>query len=675
MKKLYSLFLLFLLATPLLNAQVSLFSENFEMGGASFTLNSTDLGGTSTPNFWIINNAYIGGNGSLICLGFPFTYTINPTPAQPGGITNSPNSTYLHTMSIYGQADNIFCSSYAAADGICIPNSSNFCKMAAGVNTVGYDSVGISFWWNCSGGTNIYGEVHYSTNGGTSWTTLTAPISQYKNQSTWTQQTIYNSAFDNQADLRFAFRFVNNTSNSALDPGFSIDDIDIFGKASAPLVDTDTLATLEYCQGDPITVCYTTSGASFMPSNTFFLEISGPTGSFTNPDTLGSVMDTATGCITGMIPAQFSPGTGYRVRVVSNDPNATLGTDNGADISIFAPPSTGPVSANPDTICQSSSVSLTAPNPNATTYRWQSSTDGINYTNIPGGNAANYTDSPVNQTTFYRLIAESGPCPPDTSEVVKVVRSFPPTANFTFQAPQPGLNVNFVNQSVDATTFLWDFGDGQSSGMNSPIHTYDSAGTYVVCLTATNNCGSSTFCDTITLVCPLPTAFFADSTDRLNVFFTDMSGGTGIFLWDWTFGDGNTSGNKNPTYTYLTDGTYEVCLTVTDSCGSDTYCDSITVVKEVGIAEELAYFEGMTIYPNPFRNYLIFESEGGMIPGDLRISLLNALGQEVAELYRGEVSAGDFYYKWNVDPKLGAGVYLLRFELDGSGGYRKVLLR
>ena len=104
---------LVLLLLSHLHAQVTLFAENFEAGGSSFTLNTTDFGGTSTPNFWVINNAYAGGSGSLVCLGFPFTYTIQSTPTQ--SFHANTTSTYMHTMSIYGQADNIFCSSFAAA--------------------------------------------------------------------------------------------------------------------------------------------------------------------------------------------------------------------------------------------------------------------------------------------------------------------------------------------------------------------------------------------------------------------------------------------------------------------------------------------------------------------------------------------------------------------------------
>lgn len=44
----------------------------------------------------------------------------------------------------------------------------------------------------------------------------------------------------------------------------------------------------------------------------------------------------------------------------------------------------------------------------------------------------------------------------------------------------------FTNTSVGATTYAWDFGDGNTSTSTSPVHEYSAAGTYTVTLTATN---------------------------------------------------------------------------------------------------------------------------------------------------------------------------------------------
>ena len=58
-------------------------------------------------------------------------------------------------------------------------------------------------------------------------------------------------------------------------------------------------------------------------------------------------------------------------------------------------------------------------------------------------------------------------------------------------------------------------------------------------------------------------------TSPLTVQFTDASTGSPT-TWNWTFGDGNTSTLEDPSYTYTTDGTYDVSLTETNDIGSNT---------------------------------------------------------------------------------------------------------
>ena len=67
-----------------INAQTTIFSEDFEGAVHAFSLNTTDMSSSvSGYNPWVVNNTYAGGSGSLICLGFPFGFTINPTQTQP----------------------------------------------------------------------------------------------------------------------------------------------------------------------------------------------------------------------------------------------------------------------------------------------------------------------------------------------------------------------------------------------------------------------------------------------------------------------------------------------------------------------------------------------------------------------------------------------------------------
>jgi hypothetical protein len=74
----------------------------------------------------------------------------------------------------------------------------------------------------------------------------------------------------------------------------------------------------------------------------------------------------------------------------------------------------------------------------------------------------------------------------------QVVISAEPTALFSYNAN--GFNVSFINNSINATSYSWDFGDGNSSTELNPSHTYEQNGNYFVTLTATSeNCGSDTY--------------------------------------------------------------------------------------------------------------------------------------------------------------------------------------
>lgn len=331
-----TLLLALLLTPPVLQAQTVLFSEDFGSPTPGFTLNTTDVSSTASgANTWLINNAYAGGNGEVVCFGFPFGFTVPPTAAQPAGVTD-PNGNYLHTASVAAIGSGVQNCCFIAADGLCTQAGNHFARMSADVSTTGMSTVTLSFWWLCGGGTNNYGEVYYSTNGGGSWSLISTPIAQYRDQATWTQQSVSLPAFAGQAMLRFGFRFVNGTTTAAQDPGFGVDDVRITAEgAAANTITTTTVSPLAYCQGSAIQVPYTATG-TFGPSNVFTAQLSNAAGSFAAPVAIGSVTSTATaGTIPATIPPGTVPGSAYRVRVVGSDP-ATEGSANVANIAIAA---------------------------------------------------------------------------------------------------------------------------------------------------------------------------------------------------------------------------------------------------------------------------------------------------------------------------------------------------
>ncbi|MFZ5981492.1 MAG: PKD domain-containing protein [Candidatus Zixiibacteriota bacterium] len=237
-------------------------------------------------------------------------------------------------------------------------------------------------------------------------------------------------------------------------------------------------------------------------------------------------------------------------------------------------------SASPTSGCVSLTVSFTDASTNSpTSWSWSFGDGGSSTTQNPSHTytaAGTYTVT-LTATNEYGSDSET--------KTGYITVSEGPTASFT-GTPTSGevpLTVTFTNSSSGATSYSWTFGDGGTSTSQNPSHIYTAAGTYTVALTATNACGSDTYTRTgyITVTCTAPTASFTGTPTSgdapLTVAFTDAS--TGATAWSWDFGDGGTSTSQNPSHTYTAVGTYTVALTVTNSCGSDTYTrtDYITV--------------------------------------------------------------------------------------------------
>lgn len=70
------------------------------------------------------------------------------------------------------------------------------------------------------------------------------------------------------------------------------------------------------------------------------------------------------------------------------------------------------------------------------------------------------------------------------------------------------LTVTFTDQSTDATSWAWDFGDGGSSVLQNPTHEYAAVGQYTVTLTATNSAGSDPEVKVNYVTVTAPSVFF-----------------------------------------------------------------------------------------------------------------------------------------------------------------------
>lgn len=144
----------------------------------------------------------------------------------------------------------------------------------------------------------------------------------------------------------------------------------------------------------------------------------------------------------------------------------------------------------------------------------------------------------------------------------------------SFSAIGDGLEVDFTQAIQFGTGHLWNFGDGQTSTAINPTHTYNAEGTYVVTLSDSNTCGTTTNSQNL-LVQLLPTAGFSTTSTSVcignQVQFNNQSSQS-VTAWNWTFEGGNpaTSTLENPVVTYSQTGTYNVSLTVTNASGQNT---------------------------------------------------------------------------------------------------------
>lgn len=183
------------------------------------------------------------------------------------------------------------------------------------------------------------------------------------------------------------------------------------------------------------------------------------------------------------------------------------------------------------------------------------------------------------------------PCGNDTIFKSIDFNCSPPSAYFYSTINQ--LEVSTTNASYGATSYSWNFGDGFTSTATSPKHTYYSAGTYSVCATANNGCGSSSYCTNVNVTCSTPMADFSSSTNGLTAYFNNKS--TNAANITWHFGDGGISNLLSPSYTYNSSGTYTVKLIVSNACGIDSIERSLTFVCALPIPAFDFNADGLTV--------------------------------------------------------------------------------
>jgi PKD repeat protein len=260
------------------------------------------------------------------------------------------------------------------------------------------------------------------------------------------------------------------------------------------------------------------------------------------------------------------------------------------------------------------------------------------------------------------------------------------------------------NSSGAIGTWLWEFGDGTTSTEQNPVHTYTLAGTYAVCLTITSADGSCTdhFCQDVvvhhpvTPVCHAGFSFQSDGSGMVVHFNNSSTGTTATTQYTWQFGDGTTSHEHSPVYTYSHTGHYTVCLFIEDAatgCSSHS-CHTVTIHHPTHhpvqpthhataqLAAPAAVLERsekskqpllLATYPNPATDQvrLNFELEA---PADVAFELWNATGLRVLQRAARKIDAGK-QIEVIETRDFPAGSYLIMVVVDGIPSVSPVIIQ
>jgi len=188
-----------------------------------------------------------------------------------------------------------------------------------------------------------------------------------------------------------------------------------------------------------------------------------------------------------------------------------------------------------------------------------------------------------------------------------------PTATFSTSSTTVVVDeeVQFTNNSDNATSFKWSFGDGTTSTEVSPKKSYQTSAVFNVSLASTG-AGGTTISNVSITVKPACAFTVVNENALINttpVQFTNASKGASSYLWNFGDAGSSTSTAQNPSYTYSTPGTYTVTLKAISAVGETTASKQITV-GGAPIVKEVFFID----YGSGFINKLAADGSGTVTP-------------------------------------------------------------
>lgn len=504
----------------------------------------------------------------------------NTAPNSPGTVTISNATTSSLDLSWVAASGGVDNGGYMVVRYTTTPNANN------DPNVNGVYAVGNT---HTNGTGSLTGTIRY-VGTGTSFTDntgLSAGTTYY--YKVYTFDKAYNYSSESEA---------NGTTTAA---GATI---------AAPTISTNTPP---FCFDGTSTISFNvdfTSSGTFT-SNTYTAELSDASGSFSSPQSIGTLSSNAnSGTISATIPTTptLTYGTGYKIRVTASSPTTTGTASTVFTINRLATINTQPAD---QLSCSASSASFSvtaSTNGAALTYQWQGSATGSSgWLNVINGtpSGSTYTNEntaslsvTANTDYYYRCVVSSGTCSVNTNAAQLTISGSAPSisAHPTNQTGITGSASGSANFSVTVAsgtpTYDWQYSANGSTGWASVINgtpanvTYTnattatlsvsntasaSAGTYYYrCVVTTGGCNATSNSATLTLSVPDYVSLSGMGVSVTEKFDVMASTGTGSTMpTGWYFSESGS--NANSTYSAgtgssTTGDTYSFGSSSSDRC-------------------------------------------------------------------------------------------------------------
>lgn len=369
-----------------------------------------------------------------------------------------------------------------------------------------------------------------------------------------------------------------------------------------------------------------------------------------------------------LVNPTVSPAQNTTYTVVTTDANGCVSQPSSITITLSPPLTITANVSGPNPICDGDNTTLTFT---------ATGGDG-SYTFTLGGNVVSspLSVNPTLTTAYDITVADACGSPTDNASLTVNVNPLP-LIQINAQPPLICIpqSVTFDDSATVPTSIAWnwDFGDPQSGAANNstaatPSHSYNTPGLYTISLTVTSqdNCINSAIFPQFVTVTNRPTAAFTPTPSVTNVLegeITLFDESVGSVEWLYTFPDGTTNSEQNPTYTFTDTGIFTITQVVTSAEGCTDVATEIVQITPV-----FNMYFPMSFTPNDNDQNEFFGPKGeGYLPDSFEMSVFNRWGQLI---FRSKSPLNQWDGTFEGMP-CQSGIYLYKAQLRSAEDFRE----